>query len=81
MNCLVFLEKNLIFLNLLNFNYKNLDETLKTCFSQRRKKLKNNIKKFNSEVEKKISESGVNIDLRPQDITVDEYISLSKLLI
>ena len=65
----------------LNFNYNNVDETLKICFSQRRKKLKNNIKNFNSEVEKKISESGVNIDLRPQDITVDEYLSLSKLLI
>lgn len=65
----------------LNFNYNNLDETLKICFSQRRKKLKNNIKRFNSVIEKKISESGVNIELRPQDITVDEYLGLSKLLI
>lgn len=65
----------------LNFNYNNLDETLKICFSHRRKKLKNNIKKFSSKVERKILDSDINVELRPQDITIDEYLNLSKLLI
>jgi 16S rRNA (adenine1518-N6/adenine1519-N6)-dimethyltransferase len=64
-----------------NFNYDRLDKTLKLCFSHRRKKLKNNLKKFDSQILEKISDKKIDINLRPQNVEISQYIKLSKLLI
>ena len=47
----------------LNFNYENIDELLKICFAQRRKKLKNNLNKISHSNLQKIINSGVDLNL------------------
>jgi 16S rRNA (adenine1518-N6/adenine1519-N6)-dimethyltransferase len=64
----------------LNFNYENIDELLKICFAQRRKKLKNNLNKISNSNLQKIINSGVDLNLRPQNISIDNYLMMSKLL-
>ena len=64
----------------LNFNYENIDELLKICFAQRRKKLKNNLNKISNSNLQKIINSGVDLNLRPQNISIDNYLRMSKLL-
>ena len=64
----------------LNFNYENIDELLKMCFSQRRKKLKNNLNKISYSNLQKIINSGIDLNLRPQNISIDNYLMMSKLL-
>ena len=64
----------------LNFNYENIDELLKICFAQRRKKLKNNLNKISHSDLQKIINSGVDLNLRPQNISIDSYLMMSKLL-
>ena len=64
----------------LNFNYENIDELLKICFAQRRKKLKNNLNKISHSNLQKIINSGVDLNLRPQNISIDNYLMMSKLL-
>ena len=65
----------------LNFNYEKVDKLLKICFAQRRKKLKNNLNKINYSNLEKIIESGIDLNLRPQDISIENYVMMSKLLI
>jgi len=64
----------------LNFNYEKVDELLKICFAQRRKKLKNNLNKISNSNLEKIIKSGIDLDLRPQDISIENYVMMSKLL-
>ena len=64
----------------LNFNYENIDKLLKICFAQRRKKLKNNLSKISHSNLRKIINSGVDLNLRPQNISIDNYLMMSKLL-
>ena len=64
-----------------NFNYEKVDELLKICFAQRRKKLKNNLNKISNSNLEKIIKSGIDLDLRPQDISIENYLMMSKLLI
>ena len=64
----------------LNFNYENIDKLLKICFAQRRKKLKNNLSKISHSNLSKIINSGVDLNLRPQNISIDNYLMMSKLL-
>ena len=64
----------------LNFNYENIDELLKICFAQRRKKLKNNLNKISHSSLQKIINSGIDLNLRPQNISIDNYLMMSKLL-
>ena len=63
-----------------NFNYENLDKILKKSFQHRRKILKNNLKNLSIEIKKKIKEKGINLSSRPQDLSPDDYIKLSKIL-
>lgn len=65
----------------LNFNYEKVDELLKICFAQRRKKLKNNLNKISHSNLEKIIKSGIDLNLRPQDISIENYVMMSKLLI
>lgn len=64
----------------LNFNYENIDKLLKICFAQRRKKLKNNLSKISHSNLSKIINCGVDLNLRPQNISIDNYLMMSKLL-
>lgn len=63
-----------------NFNYENLDKILKKSFLHRRKILKNNLKNLSIEIKKKIKDKGINLSSRPQDLSPDDYIKLSKIL-
>ncbi len=63
-----------------NFNYEKLDKILKISFLHRRKILKNNLKNLNTELEKKICASGINLLLRPQNLNPSDYIKLSEIL-
>ena len=65
----------------LNFNYERVDKLLKICFAQRRKKLKNNLNKISYSNLEKIIKSGIDLNLRPQDISIENYVMMSKLLI
>jgi 16S rRNA (adenine1518-N6/adenine1519-N6)-dimethyltransferase len=65
----------------LDFNYEKVDELLKICFAQRRKKLKNNLNKISHSNLEKIIKSGIDLNLRPQDISIENYLMMSKLLI
>ena len=65
----------------LNFDYEKVDELLKICFAQRRKKLKNNLNKISHSNLEKIIKSGIDLNLRPQDISIENYVMMSKLLI
>ena len=62
------------------FDYHSIDKALKICFSHRRKKLKNNLKDFNSCIIDQIKNHIIDLELRPQDLKINEYIILSKLL-
>ena len=62
-----------------DFNYESLDKILKISFLHRRKILKNNLKNLNIDT-KKIQENGINLSSRPQDLTPNDYIKLSKIL-
>ena len=64
-----------------NFDYPKLDAILKLSFKQRRKTLRNNLKFLDKESEKRISNQGIDLGLRPQDIKPEEFIKLSNLLI
>ena len=65
----------------IEFNYQKLDEILKISFAQRRKTIKNNLKKLEMNVEKKIKECGLSPNLGPQDIRPEEFIKLYNILI
>ena len=54
---------------------------LKICFAQRRKKLKNNLNKISHSNLEKIIKSGIDLNLRPQDISIENYVMMSRLLI
>ncbi len=61
--------------------YDKLDYILKISFRQRRKTIKNNLKTFCIEAEKRIVECGMDPNSRPQDLEPNDYMKLSKALI
>ena len=64
----------------IKINYQKLDKTLKMSFFHRRKTLKNNLSKFDSNIEQKIIDSGLNPKSRPQEISPKQYVQLSENL-
>ncbi len=62
-------------------HYGKLDNILKISFSQRRKTIKNNLKKMFVDAEKKILNCGIDPNSRPQDIEPSDFVKLSKILI
>ena len=48
------------------------------AFSQRRKTLRNNLKKLN--IESAIEEAAIDTSLRPENISVEEYVRLCNIL-
>ncbi|MBD5431309.1 MAG: 16S rRNA (adenine(1518)-N(6)/adenine(1519)-N(6))-dimethyltransferase RsmA [Lactobacillus sp.] len=64
-------------------DYKHFNRVVKLCFSQRRKTLNNNLKALISdkdEREKVISELGVDPRVRPENLTIEQFIKLAKLI-
>jgi len=61
--------------------YDKLDNVLKISFRQRRKTIKNNLKTFFIDAEKKILKCGINPNSRPQDLKPIDFVKLSKILI
>ena len=51
-----------------------IDKVAKDAFSQRRKKIKNNMSNYIS----KINELSISLDLRPEDLTVLDYCNIAK---
>ena len=64
----------------IKINYEKLDKTLKMSFFHRRKTLKNNLLKFDSKIEQKIIDCGLNPKSRPQEISPKQYVQLSESL-
>jgi len=64
----------------IKINYEKLDKTLRMSFCHRRKTLKNNLSKFDPNIEKKIIDCGLNPKLRPQEISPKQYVQLSESL-
>ena len=62
-------------------HYDRLDNVLKISFRQRRKTIKNNLKTFFIDAEKKILKCGINPNSRPQDLKPIDFVKLSKILI
>lgn len=52
---------------------------VQTCFSQRRKTLKNNLKKYFSDPEKQLTELEIHLMARPENISIYQYINLYKM--
>ena len=62
-------------------HYDRLDNVLKISFKQRRKTIKNNLKTFFIDAEKKILKCGIDPSSRPQDLKPIDFVKLSKILI
>ena len=62
-------------------HYDRLDNVLKISFRQRRKTIKNNLKTFFIDAEKKILKCGIDPNSRPQDLKPIDFVKLSKILI
>ena len=62
-------------------HYDKLDNVLKVSFRQRRKTIKNNLKTFFIDAEKKILKCGINPNSRPQDLEPNDFVKLSEILI
>ena len=62
---------------------KYIDNLLKVTFSARRKKIKNTITSILSkdDIERIEIESGISFDLRPQDLSIEQWINIAKLCI
>ena len=61
-------------------NYDKLNYILKISFRQRRKTIKNNLKTFYIDAEKRILECGIDPNSRPQDLKPSDFEKLSKVL-
>lgn len=62
-------------------NRKHFNWVVKMCFSQRRKTLNNNLKNVipdKDEREKLISSLGVDSRVRPEDLTISQFIQIAK---
>ncbi|MBD5429873.1 16S rRNA (adenine(1518)-N(6)/adenine(1519)-N(6))-dimethyltransferase RsmA [Lactobacillus sp.] len=64
-------------------DYKYFDHLVKLSFSQRRKTLSNNLKpliKDKDEREKLITDLGLDLRVRPEELTINQFIELAHLL-
>ena len=62
---------------------KYIDNLLKVTFSARRKKIKNTITSILSkeDIERIEIDSGISFDLRPQELSIEQWINIAKLCI
>ena len=62
---------------------KCIDNLLKVTFSSRRKKIKNTMISIlrKEDLDKIEIDSGISFELRPQDLSIDQWINIAKLCI
>ena len=65
----------------IKFDYNKLDKLLKLSFMHKRKTLKNNLSKIDSDIEEKIFKCGIDPALRPEEISPKQFIKLSEELL
>ena len=64
-------------------DYEFFDHVVKMCFAQRRKTLANNLKtliKDKDEREKLINDLGLDVRVRPEELTLNQFVQLEHLL-
>lgn len=62
-------------------DYPFFEKIVKEAFQFRRKNIKNNLKNYDlTKIETYLNKKGKSISLRPQNLTVDEYIELSNII-
>lgn len=64
-------------------DYQFFDHVVKIAFAQRRKTLSNNLKTFISdknEREQFITNLGLDLKVRPEELTLNQFVSLAKAL-
>ena len=61
-----------------NLNSKDFMKFVKTCFSMRRKTIKNNLKKLTENPDSILESLKINPKNRPEDLTVENYVNLYK---
>ena len=64
-------------------DYEFFDHVVKMCFAQRRKTLANNLKtliKDKDEREKLINDLGLDARVRPEELTLNQFVQLAHLL-
>ena len=64
-----------------NLNLCKLNQILKLSFLHKRKTLKNNLLKLDSNIEKKLIQCGINPKSRAEEICPHDFIKLSELLL
>ena len=65
----------------IKFDYNKLDRFLRLSFMHKRKTLKNNLSKIDSDIEEKIFKCGIDPALRPEEISPNQFIKLSEELL
>lgn len=62
----------------LNVDLKKLEAITKAAFGQRRKMLRGSLKQIIPDVEKTLTEIGINPQARAQELTLEDYVKLSE---
>ena len=65
----------------IKFDYDKLDKFLRLSFMHKRKTLKNNLSKISSNIDEKILKCGISPNLRPEEISPNQFIKLSEELL
>ena len=64
--------------NYININNEVFEKIVKVCFSQRRKKIKNNLDQLNINTISLLELSNINPDVRAENIDIEGFIRISK---
>ena len=62
----------------ININIKIFEKIVKTCFSQRRKKVKNNLDQLNINTISLLELSNIDPDIRAENIDIEGFIRISR---
>ena len=62
----------------ININTEVFEKIVKTCFSQRRKKVKNNLDQLNINTVSLLELSNIDPDLRAENIDIEGFIRISR---
>ena len=62
----------------LNINEEVFEKIVKICFSQRRKKIKNNLDQLNTNTSLLLELSNIDPDIRAENINIEGFLRISK---
>ena len=62
----------------LNINEEIFEKIVKICFSQRRKKIKNNLDQLNTNTSLLLELSNIDPDIRAENINIEGFLRISK---